>query len=267
MAAEPGTSTPPLYDVHTHVLFDIDDGATDEEMSLAMLRIAAERGVIGTVATPHSLDVAEHGGVATLTGRLERIRTLLDEQGVAMELLPGMEVHLMPDVPERLAQGDYLPVNGSRYVLTELDFVSWANYTDEVLFQMDLAGHRPLLAHVERIGPLQEHPERLQNLVERGYFAQVTAASLLGMMGPEPQHVAETMIAKNLVHVIASDAHRPEGNRGPLLAAAHAKLVELAGDDAAHAMLYVNPASVVRDEPLTTVEPPPKRRRWFLGRS
>lgn len=267
MAAETRTSTPALYDVHTHVLFDIDDGATDEQMSLAMLRLASERGVTGTVATPHSLDVAEHGGIAALKDRLERTRALLDEQGVTMELLPGMEVHLMPDVPERLAQSDYIPLNGSRYVLTELDFVHWASYTDEVLFQMELAGHRPLLAHVERIGPLQDHPELLQGLVERGYFAQVTSASLLGMLGPKPQRAAETMIKRSLVHVIASDTHRPEGNRGPLLAAAHARLVELAGAAAAHTMLYANPAAVVQDKPLTAVEPPPRRRRWFWGRS
>ena len=39
----------PLYDVHTHVLFDIDDSAANEGMALDMLRLASERGVTGVV--------------------------------------------------------------------------------------------------------------------------------------------------------------------------------------------------------------------------
>ena len=66
--------------------------------------------------------------------------------------------------------------------------------------------------------------------------------------------------------MIASDAHRPEGNREPVLAGAYDRLVELVGEDAAEAALYANPAAVVRGEPLAALEPRPrKRRRWWFG--
>ena len=265
MASEPAPGTP-LYDVHTHVLFDIDDGASDERMALDMLRLASERGVTGVVATPHSQDVRERGGMPTLQDRLERTRALLREAGIPIELLPGMEVHLMPDVPELLGSGDYIPLNGTHYVLVEFDFVQWASFTDEVLFQISLDGYVPLLAHVERIGPVQEHPELIEELVRRGCFAQVTAASLLGTFGKKARRTAEVLIERGCVHVIASDAHRPEGKREPLLAAARDRLVELAGEAAAEAALYANPAAVVRDEPLSPIEPQPRRRRrWWFG--
>ena len=256
----------PLYDVHTHVLFDIDDGAFDEAMALDMLRLSSERGVTGIVATPHSQDVREHGGLPTFHDRLERTRALLQESGIPIELLPGMEVHLMPDVPELLRSGDYLPLNGTRYVLIELDFVQWASFTDDLLFQIAIEGYVVLLAHVERIGPVQQRPALIEKLVERGCFTQVTASSLLGGFGDEPRHTAETLLKRGLVHVIASDAHRPEGNREPILAGAHDRLVELVGEDAAEAALYANPAAVVRGEPLAALEPRPrKKRRWWFG--
>ena len=267
MAQEPAPT--PLYDVHTHVLFDIDDGATDEAMALDMLRLSAERGVTGVVATPHSQDVRAHGGLPTFDDRLERTRALLRESGIPIELLPGMEVHLMPDVPELLKSGDYLPLNGTRYVLIELDFVQWAGYTDEVLFQIAIDGYVVLLAHVERIGPVQERPELIGELVRRGCFTQVTASSLMGGFGDEPRRTAETLLERGLVHVIASDAHRPEGSREPLLAGARDRLVELAGEEAAGIALYANPAAVVRGDPLSPLEPRPRRRRrwWFGSRS
>ena len=260
------TAPTPLYDVHTHVLFDIDDGATDERMALDMLRLASARGVTGIVATPHSQAVRGRGGLPTFQDRLERTRALLRDNGIPIELLPGMEIHLMPDVPELLSSGDYLPLNGSRYVLIEFDFAQWANYTDDVLFQIALDGYVPLLAHVERIGPVQERPDRIEELVQRGSFTQVTAASLLGSFGEEARRTAEALLKRGLVHVIASDTHRPEGDREPLLAAAHDRLVELAGEDAANAALYANPAAAVRSEPLSPVEPHPRpRHRWWFG--
>ncbi len=264
MAAD--SAPTPLYDVHTHVLFDIDDGATDEQMALDMLRLASARGVTGIVATPHSQDVRRRGGLPTLHDRLDRTRVLLREDGIPIELLPGMEIHLMPDVPELLSSGDYLPLAGSRYVLIEFDFGQWASFADEVLFQIALGGYVPLLAHVERIGPVQQRPERIEELVQRGCFAQVTASSLLGGFDEKARRTAEQLLERGLVHVIASDTHRPEGNREPLLAAAHDRLAELVGEDAAQTALYANPTAVVRGEPLSPVEPQPRRRRrWWFG--
>ena len=137
MAQEPAPAKP-LYDVHSHVLFDIDDGATDEAMALDMLRLSSERGVTTIVATPHSQDVREHGGLPTFQDRMTRTHALLKESGIPIELVPGMEIHLMPDVPELLASGEYLPLNGTRYVLIELDFVQWASFTDDLLFRIAL---------------------------------------------------------------------------------------------------------------------------------
>ena len=266
--AQRSAAPTPLYDVHSHVLFDLDDGATDEGMALSMLRLASERGVTGVVATPHSQDVTERGGVSVLQDRLSRTRTLLQDNAVPIELFSGMEVHLLPDMPASLASGAYLPLNGSRYVLTEFDFVQWASYTAEVLFEVAVNGHTPLLAHVERIGPVQEHPELVEALVRRGCFAQVTAMSLLGGFGSEARRTAERLLERGAVHVVASDAHRPEGSREPLLAGAYGRLVELAGEDAANLVLYANPAAVVHDKPLAAVEPRPrKRRRWWFRSS
>jgi protein-tyrosine phosphatase len=206
---------PKIWDIHAHILPDTDDGPENIESALAMVKIAVERGVTGIVATPHSQSIAEASGPSAIENSLSELKALVSEQGLAVELASGMEVHLLPDTAERLAAGDYIPLNGTRFVLIEFDYFQWANYTDSAMFEIAVAGFTPVLAHIERIAPLAEHPDRAQAFVDRGAFTQITAMSLLGGFGRKPKQAAEHMLSKGMVHVVASDMHAPDGNRQP----------------------------------------------------
>ncbi len=152
-------------------------------------------------------------------------------------------------------------------MLVEFDAMQWANYTQEVLFQVQLLGVVPVLAHVDRIVPLQENLAYLEELVEHGALAQVTATSVAGGFGARARHAAEEMLRRGLVHILASDTHRPTGLREPFLASAASRVTELVGADATHALLYDNPASIIADGPVSPISPQPPRggllRRLF----
>jgi hypothetical protein len=42
-----------MIDIHSHIIWGVDDGARNREESIAMLRVAAETGTTDIVATPH----------------------------------------------------------------------------------------------------------------------------------------------------------------------------------------------------------------------
>ena len=258
-------SSHPLYDLHCHILPDLDDGPESEEQAVAIITLSAEQGVTGMVATPHSQDVLERGGMPVLEERLATMRKALAQRSVQVELMPGMEQRMTPDLPELLQQGRCPTLNGSRYVLVELDFIQWANYTQEVLFQVQLQGKVPVLAHVERQATIQQRPALLEDLVQRGALAQITAASLKGGFGPQARRAAEQLLKRGLVHIIASDTHRPTGPREPFLAGVAPRLEHLVGQEAAHTLLYKNPAAMVADGPVIPVQP--HRRLGLLRRS
>ena len=252
----------PLWDIHCHVLPDIDDGPEDEETALAVLESSAARGVTGMVVTPHSQHVTKLGGIPVLNDRLGRMRARLEQHSIPLELLPGMEIRLLPDVPDQLSSGQLLPLAGTSYVLVELDYTQWAEYTNDVLFEIAVAGFTPILAHVERIVPLQEHPERVIEMVGIGYYAQITAMSMLGGFGPIAKRTSEYLLGRGAVHVIASDTHALRGNRQPWPRQSDDKIARVTGEEAAHTLIYGNPARAVAGERLLAIEPRPAKRRW-----
>jgi len=134
-----------LWDTHSHVLPDFDDGPDTTEGAIAMIKLSAERGVTGIVATPHSISVDTLGGIAELNDHVGRLKSRIIEHNVPVELVTGMEIRLFPDAAERLTAGTYLPLNGTHIPLIEFDYTQWANFYDDALFNISLAGFTPLL--------------------------------------------------------------------------------------------------------------------------
>jgi protein-tyrosine phosphatase len=100
-----------------------------------------------------------------------------------------------------------------------------------------------ILAHPERNRGLLRQPDLLQPLVDAGCLMQVTAGSLLGTLGPDTQEMAEWMVGRGLVHLVATDAHGPRSRR-PLIGRAYERLRELTDESTADNLCIHNPAHV-----------------------
>ncbi|MGQ9533327.1 MAG: tyrosine-protein phosphatase [Desulfotomaculales bacterium] len=158
------------------------------------------------------------------------------------------EYRLEPDLPEYLARTGALTIGG-RFLLLEWPFESVPGYTDRVVFELQLAGYVPVLAHPERNTVVQRRPELVLRRVERGVLVQVTAASFLGVFGSRARGAAEWLLRAGAVHVVASDAHDAR-ERPPYLAACYRHLARLAGEETARALLVANPARLMQGEAL-----------------
>ena len=174
-----------MYDLHAHILPAVDDGPKSMEDAVEMARVAFEHGTRVILATPHRKDVTENLSVAHIQDVAVDLRGELDSKGIDLEVLLGMENHLDLDLPEEYARGRALPINGSRYALVELPFFGYPNYAEEVLFQLQLKGVTPVLAHPERIEAFQRNPELLVAFVEKGMLSQITGGEHRGRLQPQ----------------------------------------------------------------------------------
>ena len=89
-----------MFDLHSHILPGLDDGAKTIEESMKMLRVAAEDGIKGMAATPHGKDVREAGALGSVSEYVETLNRLAGEETLDIKIYVGMENHLTPDLPE-----------------------------------------------------------------------------------------------------------------------------------------------------------------------
>lgn len=209
-----------------------------------MLRIAEADGIEIIAATPH----AHHVNAQRIRDGVERLKQVAAEAGLTIEIVPGHEARLAPDLVDRYGRQDLIPINHTSYQLVELHlFEEWPrDMVERSIGRIQAAGLTPLLAHPERYPVVQRDPDWLEVLIERGILMQVNSHSLTGYHGAEAKTTAEVLINRRLAHVIASDSHNP-ARRPPAISAALARAAELAGDDYAQ-QLIANAAAIVRGE-------------------
>ncbi len=250
-----------MIDIHSHVLYGLDDGARTREDSLAMLRMAAENGTTDLVATPH----------ANLTYCYEpaRIRERLDDLSAAtsIRLYSGCDFHLSYDnIQDAIDHPRKFTINQKCYLLVEFSDLLIFRNTGEIFARLQDAGMIPVITHPERNGLLRQRLENLQAWVESGARTQVTAQSLTGHFGARAREFSQMLLDCGLVHFVASDGHDCE-RRPPKLNEAHAWLAKRYGEPAANLLCIENPKAAIHGEPVENMTPhrQPRFRIPLLG--
>ncbi len=270
MIVAPCPTQLPMYDIHSHILPGVDDGAKTVDDFVAMARAAAGQGTTAMLATPHRRDITENFSVEYLTDHAAKMVEELRAQDIELTLLLGMENHLDLDLPEHLSDGIALPMNGTKYALVELPFYGHPNYVEDVLFKIQVQGVTPILAHPERLELFQNDPDLLLKLVERGMLSQVTAGSVTGHFGGKVKRLTLSLLRRELVHILASDTHFPTGPRSPALRRGMTAAAEIVGEEKARAMVDDTPRAVIEGrevEPEQPLSHDPRRRWWSFRRS
>jgi protein-tyrosine phosphatase len=256
-----------MIDIHTHILPGIDDGCSNLDESLAMARLAVAEGVDTMLTTSHSAEWLQLGPLPVMEAQVATLQTAITAAEIPLTVLPGIEVYLTPETPAHFAAGRVWTLAHSRYMLVETDFVGWPPFLERVLFELQVAGCVPILAHPERYSAVQRDPGLMHSLAERGILGQVTGNALAGVLGPAVHQCAITLLEHGLVQFIASDGHGAfEGKRPPAVAAGLAVAAEHIGEDAARAMLTTNPQHILDNTPLTPDPRPIPPRRSFFSR-
>jgi protein-tyrosine phosphatase len=246
-----------LVDLHSHVLPGVDDGACSFEESVEIVRAAERDGISAIAATPHVRDDFPTRS-ETMLLLVEDMRDRLRTEGVHVDLLPGGEVafDMIAELDSRELRAFCLAGN-PRYLLVEAPYLGWPLGIAETFFTLRLEGMAPVLAHPERNPLVQEDPERLRPLVDGGALVQLTASSLDGRAGKHVTNTARRLLALQLAHLVASDAHRPAVRRAGMAAA-----LEAVGDlDLACWLGRDLPAAIAYDRPLPDRPAPASRRR------
>lgn len=227
-----------MIDIHSHILYDIDDGSESLDMSLQMLRMSVDSGVTDIIATPH---VNRRGHIPSWQTILDKAAALQDEADKAqipIRIHTGAEVELNGDTLRFMKENhdDYC-MAGSRYVMLELTDQSQPDIVEKMIYELQMRGFLPLLAHVERYERLMERPETLLAWMNKGVLAQCNTGSFTGYFGSKLQQRVRDLYRNGMIHFLGSDGHRVEF-RTTDIREAHEELDRLAAKDKPHVNLW-----------------------------
>ena len=248
-----------VIDIHSHVLFGMDDGAPDIEERLAMLRIAAAHGTTDIVGTPHAN--LEYKFDPAL---ISECKAQLEERlGNEIRIHTGCDFHLQyENIEDALRHPRKYTIAGGPYLLVEFSDLIIFKTTGQIFSDLLGAGMIPVITHPERNALLQQRLSDLKEWVAMGCAIQVTGQSLEGVWGSRALKFGELLMDEELVHVIASDGHDRK-RRPPVLDSAYALVMKKWGEPSAQSLFVKNPGAILHGEKLNAV--PARRKKSFFS--
>ncbi|CUH94483.1 hypothetical protein P22_0549 [Propionispora sp. 2/2-37] len=242
-----------MFDMHSHILSGIDDGAKDLDTSLTMLRMAQESGTRHIVATPHVIEGKWLPSWERIIAGCEQVKQAAEQEGLSIEIYPGGEVAVYMDILKEIQGPGPYCINGGRYLLVELPAMEIPSFTEEFFFRLQTRGITPILAHPERHPRIAGNPNRLAEWIRAGVLVQVNGASITGRFGKKAMETAELLLKSNMVHCIGSDAHSAH-TRNPRLGEVRQKIGSIVGQENVARLTRHNPANMIHSRDVDIPE-------------
>lgn len=278
-----------MFDIHSHIIYHIDDGSHDLEESLELIRQDVEQGARAIIATPHyyvqyptdpariraklaaieeALGIGEQAAAQPTPGSSQTIdaatvqptpktsqsmprESEANASALDVHLYAGNEVLWFDSMTERLQSGEILTLADSHYTLIE--FYPEESYQTilRAIRNVRNAGYRPIIAHAERFKAMQEHG--LAEVRDLGAYVQLSTEPLShkGLSGlfDRETKFIQKALRNQEADFFGTDMHRTD-RRPPVLRDAIDWIQKNLDADYADAVLQGNAEAILRDEEL-----------------
>ena len=157
-----------MIDIHSHILYGIDDGAWDLNESIEIAKMAYNDGIKKIIATPHFIKGSYDATPDEIITEINILNDELRNKQIFVEILPGQEIFLGIDTAKNLKDGANLTLNNSKYVLIEFPMQEIPIFAEQSIYDLLVMGYQPIIAHPERIKTVIEDPCSLMNPIQKG---------------------------------------------------------------------------------------------------
>lgn len=194
-----------MIDIHTHLLYGVDDGPETMEESIAMLKSAKAQGIDAMILTPHY----RHGMFGypneTIEEHFARLYKPAKEMGIDLYL--GTEQHINSMTIEYIENGRCRTLANTNYVLAEYKPETEFSYIMASVRDLLRHGYIPVIAHVERYMCMHEDMDNVDRLKAVGAMIQVNADAVLGLDGGKIKRFVKKLLKYGCVDFVGSDSH------------------------------------------------------------
>ncbi|WP_372771171.1 tyrosine-protein phosphatase [Pseudoalteromonas sp.] len=237
-----------MYDIHSHLIPGIDDGARDEAEALSLLRLAEQDGITHMVLTPHIHLGRFDNTLNSIFDAFFQFKLAALANNISIQLAFSAEIRIDAEIIPLLQKRD-LPFLGNfesrKVVLLELPHSQYPLGADNLIKWMIKEGITPVIAHPERNRDIQKNTDLILKLKRLGCLFQLTAGSVTGVFGEKPKLLSEWILKNDYADLIASDAHNLK-RRPPILSDAYASISNVYGNSYAEKLFVKTPAEITK---------------------
>lgn len=196
-------------DMHSHLIPGIDDGVPDLETSLLLIRGLIDLGYKKLITTPHvNADSFRNTPAIIQEGREDVIREI-GRQGLSVEFQAAAEYLIDDGFTDNVSGPAVFLTLKENLVLVEFSFAVPAINLRKILFDLQLKGYQPVLAHPERYLYFAGNKAWYDQLREIGCLFQLNLLSFSGHYGSEVRDLAQFLVKKRYVEYLGTDMHHP----------------------------------------------------------
>ncbi|QTD37315.1 histidinol phosphatase [Polaribacter batillariae] len=196
-----------FIDIHSHLLPGIDDGAKNLKNSLELILKMHSYGIKNFITTPHVLGDVYPNSSETIKNKLTEVQNALKEKGYTdIKINAAAEYMMDEQFSIRLEKNDILPLK-DKYVLVEMSYFNAPINLYEILFEIQLKGYKPVLAHPERYHFYHNNFDNYYKLKKAGCLFQLNLLSLTEQYGKNVQKISNEILKLNMYDFVGTDTH------------------------------------------------------------
>lgn len=241
-----------MIDIHSHIVFDVDDGPKSREESKALLTESYRQGVRTIVSTSHRRKGMFETPEEKIAENFLQVREIAKEVADDLVIAYGAEIYYTLDALEKLKKKEIPTLNDSRYALIEFSMNTPYRDIHSALSKILMLGITPVIAHIERYDALENNEKRVRELIDMGCYTQVNSSHVLKpkLFGERYKFMkkrAQYFLERDLVHVVASDMHNLD-SRPPYMQQAYDIIAKKYGAKKAKEFFVDNPRKIIMDQ-------------------
>lgn len=192
-------------DIHSHLLPGIDDGAKSITDSLLLINELKKIGFIEFITTPHVIKDVWNNTNLSITSKLNSTNIELEKVGIPS--IKAAAEYMLDSNFVLLFQSEKLLTLKDNYILVEMSYLAPPIQLYDIIFELQVAGYKPVLAHPERYNFYHNSLEDYKKLKKSGCLFQLNLLSSVGYYGSNVASSAEFLLKNGLIDFVGSDVH------------------------------------------------------------
>lgn len=193
-------------DIHSHLLPGIDDGAKSITESIELIQALEGFGISEIITTPHVIQHVWNNTKESIIAKEQETLLQLNHHKINIPIKAAAE-YLMDDQFVILSKEKKLLTLKDNYVLVEMSYINPPIQLYAILFDLQVAGYIPVLAHPERYLFYHNNFNEYLKLQRAGCLFQLNLLSVVGYYGEGISKIANELLQKGMYTYVGSDVH------------------------------------------------------------